>query len=558
MPNDRARRALLVGLLLACVVVFGASLRMKEALASPALGAEDPYTHVVLTKEALARGWFGDSYYLGIQMYPPGLHAIGGVLAPLAGVSLYDFARFSPVAFGVLAILGMYALGRRLDGPATGLAAAAIVAVMPEHVFRTDLYFPTALDLAALPAFLLLYHEAVVAHDKVQAGPALAFLLVGVGLSFAHPWVVPLFAGPAFGYALLRGLRTRASWARLAPAAALAVVVSAFAMASRWTGSDTGFVDFLARIPVLGRLSGVDVPPTALLVLVAAALGAASAITIALVVAASRVRLPPTARIALAAALALAALVAVLLLAARPLPENVSYGAQLGRAIVPLALAGVVLALVRPTPAGDLALLSALLLFPLTALDVFHGRYWPQRTVAYLCIPVALLAAGSVAWAFQRAVASLGRFRSRRVAAPFAMGAAVLLAAGAVEARPHPYSWYRLYVDDDFHAFERTVHALDAAGPTAQAVVESWQPALILKTLGSPDQVRYSPAFFRDPEARAKILAEDHVALFVVVDKFALKDASRGKADTSFLDEGGYRLVDRSPNATFRLYEVTG
>ena len=571
MRPERAPRvpAVVTGILLLAVVAFGLVLRMEDPLSGP-LAAEDPYTHVVFTKEVLERGYFGDSYHLGTGMYPPGIHAFSGGLLALGGPRLYDVAVWGPVALGVLAIVGMYALGNRLAGPIAGLAAALLTAVMPEHVFRTNLWAPTAFDLALVPAWLLLFHLAVTPRDDEPAGhpgwrePArlaagVGFLLLAIPLAFLHPWVVPLFAAPAALYAALQAFRAhappRVTTVRLGWAAGLVVLATAFAMASRWDRSDTGFAGFLDQMGPLAALGALRMPAPVLFVALVAIFGALAAGLVLLVAwaGAANARIPRPVRAGVAMALA-AVVLATLPLLTRDLPKHVEYFSQLQPGAVVLAMVGVGLALVAPTRTGDLGLSISLFLFPLTAINVFDSEFWPQRTVVYLGIGVALLAAGAVAWTF----AQLGRLvasgRGARVAAPVAIVLSVLLVGGAVAAKPAAtYPWYRLYSTQHFEGFERVADVLEGQDD-AQVVVYSWEPALMVKTLADPSQARYSPDFFKGGE-RQKILDEDDEApRYVLVDKVALQ-----KTDVSFLNDGSrYDLVFQTADKGLRLYEVKG
>ncbi|HEX2022759.1 MAG TPA: hypothetical protein VHH36_08590, partial [Candidatus Thermoplasmatota archaeon] len=136
-----------------------------------------------------------------------------------------------------------------------------------------------------------------------------------------------------------------------------------------------------------------------------------------------------------------------------------------------------------------------------------------------------------------------------------AAGALALAGAAVGAAPPDPYSWYRLYDDREYAAFEATAGLL-ARQPDARAVVVSWQPGLLLKAMGDPEQVRHSPEFYKDAAKRAKVLGESSGPEYVVVDKQALKMEKAGKADLSFLD--GYRLVLQSHGGAYRLYLAEG
>lgn len=562
-PSSTAMMVL-TGTALVAIVAVGVSMRSVEPLSSPSLGAEDPFTHVVFTKEALKRGWFGDSFHLGTAMYPPGLHAFAGIVAPLAGVSVYDFARFSPLALGALSILGMFALGSRLGGPAAGLTAALVTAIMPEHIFRTELFFPTALDLAILPAFILSFHHIVVGEGRTRVGAAALFVVLSIPLAFAHPWAVPLFAAPLFGYAMLRALRTQQAKQvplYLALPGASVVLASAFAVSSRWDTTDTGFAGFLIGIEQLGALTrgGVSLLTlfVAMVLLIGVVVVGGIAVTVALVKA--RALLPSKLRVALGIVVGLAVVSVVYLIGVLPgLPQNVNYDHMFGVVAITLALAGILVALAAPSAIGDLGVSVGVVLFPLTAFNVLNSPYWPERSVAYLSISVALLAGAAVGFAATRTTNLARSDRAMRFAAPAAVLASIMLVATAVGASPpSTYPWYRLYSDDEFAVFERLAVQLDA-NPNERAVVYSWQPGLMVKALGEPGQARFSPAFFRDAAERDKILAEDQGApKYVILDEYLLAAVAKGKADASFL-EAGYRVVDKAASGTLVVYMKEG
>ena len=590
----RPLTGLLALALLAVIVAYGVYLRLQDPLSDPVMGAEDPYSHVVFTKESLEKGAFGDSFHLGTEMYPPGLHAFLGVLVSLSGVDFYQFARFVPIAFGAMAIVGMHVLAARLAGRwhervdaegrvverrfephhAAGLAAALVTAVLPEHVFRTNLLFPTALDLAILPAFLLAFLYAWEAGREagslwpttLQGWCAVVFFAVLVPpLAFTHPWVVPLFLIPTALFVALRTFRQipdrTAALRSLATPAALVVLATAFAMAFRWDESDTGFSDFFAALPGMGWTTSIDLPGPVLFVLLAGVLGLLAVPALLLVAHASRLRagVRPGPRALVAAGIA-GVLVLLAFALSRDLPFEVSYVDMLGRVAIVLALAGLVAALVRPSPLGDLALALSVFLFPLTAINIFDSQFWPQRTVAYLCVGVALLAGHLVAvlhdLALARWTAGAGA-RARmpsRLLAPAALVASVLLVATPVFAMPAPgYPWYRLYSEAHMEGFRETVALLEKDAD-ARVVAHGWQPALMVKTFGDPNDVWYSPGFFKDANERRKVLNGIDGPAYVIVDKHLLKEAQEGKYDLRFLD--GKRPVWQSDDGKLRLYRL--
>ena len=160
--------------LLVPVLAAALYVRLSDPLSSPVIAAEDPYTHIVFVKEWLANGRFGDSVALGVGMYPPGFHALVGALAAGAGIDHETLLRFIAPVLGAFSVAGVFFLARDQAGPVAGVVAAVLMAATPEHIFRSGLGAPTALDLALLPWFLL----AIVRLGR--DGPAWALSLIHI------------------------------------------------------------------------------------------------------------------------------------------------------------------------------------------------------------------------------------------------------------------------------------------------------------------------------------------------------------------------------------------
>lgn len=554
MPSQHRVEPWLVAALLGILVVWGVALRLSDPLSTRALAAEDPYTHIVFTREWMDQGYFADSWHLGTSMYPPGMHAFVGAFAAISGVSLYHFARLAPAILGGLAILGTYALASRLSDRAGGLAAAFLVAIMPEHIFRSELLFPTAFDLALLPLWLLAF-VMMLEGDRVPG--ATLFAASSIPLAIMHPWAVPLLGGPLAIYAALRAIRVndtlRATSRALALPIGLLVAGTAFAMAFRWQESDTGFADFLGKLPGLAAAARVDIPGPVVFAILLPLLGLVAAACVGFVALVASLRLPRAMRLVASVATG-AGLLALLYPLTRSLPLDVDYGEMLGPIALATSLVGFGLAFVRPTKLGDLGVALALVLFPLTALDLFGSPFWPQRTVAYLAIGVGLLGANVAAHLYEARALAFRSERARSAAAPATLVALALVAAGAATAMPvDTYQWYRLYEEDEFRGFERAADVIDDAG-ASKVFVFAWQPALMVKTLADPDHVWYSPGFFSDGGTRATQLDEAPRPAYVLVDSFTEQAAKQGKASLGFLRDGSqYRLV---LDEGIKLYEV--
>ena len=91
----------------------------------------------------------------------------------------YYLARGVSVLWGVLGILTVFVLGRRLFGPRVGLAAAALIAALPPHIVASGLIKPDILVSLMVTVTFLWGLDAA-------ARPTLGrFLLAGVGVGLA-------------------------------------------------------------------------------------------------------------------------------------------------------------------------------------------------------------------------------------------------------------------------------------------------------------------------------------------------------------------------------------
>lgn len=155
------------------------------------------------------------------------LHSVTGIKAlavrgpQVEGITLGAFriARMFPVAYGLLSILMIYKVGRRLFSPAAGLAAAAVLAAYPRHIKSSIQLKPDM--LALLFTLVALYWAAGAARN-----PRLSrFLLagVGVGLATSAKYTGAASALPLTGWALWTGFQDRRRWGWLVLAGVSAV-----------------------------------------------------------------------------------------------------------------------------------------------------------------------------------------------------------------------------------------------------------------------------------------------------------------------------------------------
>lgn len=132
---------------------------------------------------------------------------LGGVNA-LANTLLVG--RWCVVGFSLLTIVVVAATGRRLLDPATGLVAAALIALAPAHVFLAQNVRPDELGtlLAALAGLL-----GVAAFRGGGLGDRQIFVLGGVLMGVSSALRLPL---AAFGVAPIAGLLASKGWRALA------------------------------------------------------------------------------------------------------------------------------------------------------------------------------------------------------------------------------------------------------------------------------------------------------------------------------------------------------
>ncbi|MEA3198641.1 MAG: hypothetical protein QOE90_69 [Thermoplasmata archaeon] len=442
---------------LALVLLLALAVRLREPLSSPILGAEDPFLH-------MAQAWDVAQGHGLPAHYPPGFPVLLAPLTLLGTKAFVLFARFAPPLFGVAEALGIYVLLEKRLGAWPALSGALVAALMPENVFRTDLLFPTALDLALLPFVLhLTLRASEGSRHAVWGAAGLAALLL-----VTHPWVVALLVPTLGAFALVLALRSRRRHA--APLAAATA-----------TGG-------IALAAALSFLPGTWNPMPAFL------------------------------RHAGPKLVALATHPASIF----PLPPYVDLPAMLTWPALALAGVGAVRALAKPRRLGLLALIWCAMLLPLVLVDWFGVWFIPHRTVAYLSIGVAILAA--------HAVEALVVAMPRRARVPAGAAACVAVAALLVPSAAAVAPWYRVVGPSDEAAWS----ALDARHPSL-VVTTSWQAAAGYRATTGREAV-YDPSFFHDAGERSRTLAQ-HPDLVVYVDGHAKENG----LPTGFL--GGRKKV---------------
>ncbi len=333
------------------------------------MGAEDPYGHMERTWD-LVQGTAPTDY-------PPGLMLLLAPFTALGPANFYQVARFLPSLFGLSLAVGTFFLCRRTMHPAGALSAAALVAVMPEAIRRTNLLFPTAVDLAILPWFFLLVLRASDGSRAAWAGVGGCILAI---LLF-HPWALALLAPPLVLFALIVLMKNHRPWQAVV---AGAVGLAAFGL----------LVGFGLRVGSPGEFQVAGVLPK-----MASLLSNPGSLW--------------------------------------PLPPYVDLPWMLTVPALVLAILGAGVALVRRTRFSLLALLLTALLLPIVLVDWFGVWYLPHRTVAYFAIGIAMLCGLAVSEAARIVCEARPRWQGRTSTA--AVAAVLLLTLPTALAMPPWY-----------------------------------------------------------------------------------------------------------------------
>lgn len=444
------RRALLAGLLALALVV-----RFREPLASPIIGAEDPYLHMARTWE-LIEGHVS-------RNYPPGFSVLLLPFAILGPEAFYAAARFLPPFLGVVEVLGVYLLCRENLRTPAALVAATAVALMPENVLRTNLLFPTALDLALLPFFLMHLMRAARGNRQSLAwGGGIA-----LGLGIVHPWVLVYMVPPTIAVAFLqlRQKRDRAIAFGVIAAIGVAFLLFAF-LPGTWNPAPAFFRHAGPRAWELLR------DPRTIL----------------------------------------------------PLPLYVdSFPGMVSWSVIALALVGAAAAVVRRTTLGIAGLVYSLAIVPFVFVDWFDVWFIPHRSVAYLSIGLAILAALPV-----ELMGALPEWNFADVAASAIIVTylALVMTPPAMAVTP----WYRLYDENDYDAWRAV-----AEEEPSVVITGSWEAAVGYRAI-TGDPAVFNPTFLRDAGAREHDLRQ-HPDALVIIDEHA--------RDAGLRAPSGWREVGR-------------
>ncbi|HVL47296.1 MAG TPA: glycosyltransferase family 39 protein [Candidatus Thermoplasmatota archaeon] len=485
--------------LLVPVLAAALYVRLSDPLSSPVIAAEDPYTHIVFVKEWLANGRFGDSVALGVGMYPPGFHALVGALAAGAGIDHETLLRFIAPVLGAFSVAGVFFLARDQAGPVAGVVAAVLMAATPEHIFRSGLGAPTALDLALLPWFLL----AIVRLGRDGPAWAPVAAVTGAALVLAHPWIMVVAALAAGFYVVVSAVAAEPRPTLLSTALGAVVAAGLFFMSysykladdadrQRWVGDGVGDAGPLA----FATHAFAALPPWFVL-----------AIPLALAVAflvpawlARTGRGTASATAGVVGGLVLAGGITVGVAGIEHFPMFVDFEMMFGWTLVALAVVGIATVPATRGHAGIAALGFGLATLPFTVVDVFDVWYLPHRTAVYLGLAMAILGGLGVGSVVETLLA---RLRDRPIAgagrAVTAVVAASLLAVSLVPVAQGTPAWYRYYEDEQYEGI-REAASLANDDRLVVIVTGSWQSNLFFKALVERmgEQVHYRPEVYKD------------------------------------------------------------
>lgn len=308
---------------LASILVLALILRLKDPLLDPVIAAEDPYLHMV-------RAWDLVQHQQLPKSYPPGFAFLTAPLALAGTEALYWGVRLAPPLLGVIGVAGVYLLLRERLRETAALAGALATAVLPEHIFRTTLFAPTALDLALLPFLLLFMLRAV---DGSRSA-----LLAALGLASAllviHPWALGLVLPAATVWGLLQLPREHRIRALMGGLGLVGVVlVTVVFLPGAWN-----------PVPRMSRNLGTTL---------------------------ARIVQDPASLMTL--------------------PPFVDLPVMLTPALIVSGILGSIVAGIRRDSLDQLALLWTVSLTPLVLVNWFDIWFLPHRTVAYLSLGVAML-----------------------------------------------------------------------------------------------------------------------------------------------------------------------
>jgi 4-amino-4-deoxy-L-arabinose transferase-like glycosyltransferase len=238
--TDTASQPRWIGWALAALLLLSFALRAWDAGQGLRAGRyyDERYTFRNVSLILRQGNWRpGQAYYLSLSYLPQtallatseALHratgfpalSIYGRTSDHYSPTAYLLARLCNVAYGVLSLLMIFLIGRRIFSAEVGLLAAAILSAFPRHVLSSTQFKP---DILVLLLTLVAFYWTL---DAALNPSRRRFLKVGlaVGLAVATKYTGIGAALPITGFVAVRGWRERRLWLWLALAGAASVVV---------------------------------------------------------------------------------------------------------------------------------------------------------------------------------------------------------------------------------------------------------------------------------------------------------------------------------------------
>ncbi|HEX3128537.1 MAG TPA: glycosyltransferase family 39 protein, partial [Thermoanaerobaculia bacterium] len=237
---DTAAQPRWIGQALAVLLLLSFALRAWDAGQGLRAGRyyDERYTFRNVSLILRQGNWRpGQAYYLSLSYLPQtallatseALHRVTGI----PGLSIYGrtsdrysptaylLARLCNVTYGVLSLLMIFLIGRRIFSAEVGLLAAAILSAFPRHVLSSTQFKP---DILVLLLTLVAFYWTL---DAALSPSRRRFLKVGVavGLAVATKYTGIGAALPITGFVAVRGWRDRRLWTWLVLAGLASVVV---------------------------------------------------------------------------------------------------------------------------------------------------------------------------------------------------------------------------------------------------------------------------------------------------------------------------------------------
>jgi hypothetical protein len=215
LPDRHGRKTLL---LLALIVTLGFGLRAHRALDPLDHPGDDARAYFSLSKALYEDGSYGGPTFHDASDWSPGAPLLYAGVYYLTGGVRDGAARMTVALLGAAMIVIAYLLGRRLGGAATGLLAAAGVAVYPAFIHSNGALLSEPPAIFTLPAAVLAFLWA--REQRTPWGWLLPGVLFGLTALIRPEY---LLVGFAFAIAALIGLALERGWREGISSAALLI-----------------------------------------------------------------------------------------------------------------------------------------------------------------------------------------------------------------------------------------------------------------------------------------------------------------------------------------------